>query len=34
MIIFLNYQIFKRKELLPNQKLIIDLIYQFLGDKR
>jgi len=32
-LIFLSYQIYKRKELLPNQKLIIDLINQFIGEE-
>jgi len=32
-LIFLSYQIYKKKELLPNQKLIIDLINQLLGEE-
>jgi uncharacterized protein YneF (UPF0154 family) len=34
LLIFWNSQIFIRKELPPIQKLIIDLIYQCLGEKR
>jgi len=33
-LIFLCCRIFKTKEFLPNQKLIIDLINQFLGEEK